>query len=102
MLDFKYWITKPVAYDEYYLTKDILNLMVDKIHQYVFSNSALEFDYDESTFKEKFYKMLYVIYYLGEHADFKPYEYWRRPIQPYIMYTNKHKYGNSSYPCPPL
>ena len=54
MLDFKYWITKPVAYDEYYLTKDILNLMVDKIHQYVFTNSALEFDYEESTFKEKF------------------------------------------------
>ena len=54
MLDFKYWITKPVAYDEYYVTKDILNLMVDKIHQYVLTNSALEFDYDEYTFKEKF------------------------------------------------
>lgn len=33
---------------------------------------------------------------------FKPYEYWRQPKQPYIMYTNKHKYGNSSYPCPQL
>lgn len=33
---------------------------------------------------------------------FKPYEYWNRPTQPHIMYTNKHKYGNSSYPCPPL
>ena len=74
MLDFKYWITKPVEYDEYYLTKDILNLMVDKIHQYVFSNSALEFDYDESTFKEKFYKLLYVTYYLDEPQGFKPYD----------------------------
>ena len=26
MLDFKYWITKPVEYDEYYLTKDSLQL----------------------------------------------------------------------------
>ena len=74
MLDFKYWITKPVAYDEYYVTKDVLNLMVDKIHQYVFSNSALEFDYDESTFKEKFYKLLYETYYLDEPDDFKPYD----------------------------
>lgn len=74
MLDFKYWITKPVAYDEYYLTKDILNLMVDKIHQYVFSNSALEFDYDESSFKEKFNRMMYLTYYLDDPEDFKPYD----------------------------
>lgn len=74
MLDFKCWITKPVAYDEYYLTKDILNLMVDKIHQYVFHTHELEFDYDESTFKGKFYKLLYVTYYLDEPDKFMAYD----------------------------
>jgi len=74
MLDFKCWITKPVAYDECYVTKDILNLMVDKIHQYVFSNPALEFDYEESTFKKKFYKMMYIIYYLDEPGGFIAYD----------------------------
>lgn len=33
---------------------------------------------------------------------FKPYDYWSTDKSPIIMYTNKHKYGDSSYPCPPL
>ena len=33
--------------------------------------------------------------------SFKPYEYWSQK-SPMIMYTNKHKYGQSSSPCPPL
>jgi len=33
---------------------------------------------------------------------FKPYNYWKQSLPPFIIYTNKHKYGNSSYPCPPL
>ena len=74
MLDYKHWITNCVAHDDYYVTKDILNLMIDKIHHYVFHTSALEFDYEESTFKEKFNKMLYVTYYLNEPEDFKPYD----------------------------
>ena len=74
MLDYKHWITKSVAYDEHYVTKDVLNLMVDKIHQYVFHTPELEFDYDESTFKEKFYKLLYVTYYLDESEQFVPYD----------------------------
>ena len=71
MLDYKHWITDCVAHDDCYVTKDILNLMIDKIHHYVFHTSALEFDYEESTFKEKFNKMLYVTYYLNEPEDFK-------------------------------
>ena len=74
MLDYKHWITDCVAHDDCYVTKDILNLMIDKIHHYVFHTSALEFDYEESTFKEKFNKMLYVTYYLNEPEDFKPYD----------------------------
>jgi len=34
--------------------------------------------------------------------SFNTYEYWNRGIGPGIMYTNKHKYGDSSYTCPPL
>ena len=74
MLDYKHWITKCVAHDDCYVTKDILNLMVDKIHHYIFHTSALEFDYEESTFKEKFNKMLYVTYYLDEPENFIPYD----------------------------
>ena len=33
--------------------------------------------------------------------SFKPYEY-RSKKSPIIMYTNMHKYGQSSHPCPPL
>ena len=33
---------------------------------------------------------------------FKPYNYWKQSLPPFIVYTNKHKYGQSSYPCPPL
>ena len=33
---------------------------------------------------------------------FKTYEYWKQSTPPFIMYMNKHKFGNSSYPCPPL
>jgi hypothetical protein len=73
MLDYKHWITKPVAYDEQYVTKDILNLMVDKIHHYVFHTPELEFDYEESSFKEFFYKMMYITYYLDKPEGFLPY-----------------------------
>jgi len=33
---------------------------------------------------------------------FKTYEYWKQSRPPFIMYTNKHMLGDSSYPCPPL
>ncbi len=74
MLNYKCWITKSVAYDDCYVTKDILNLMIDKIHRYVFITSALEYDYEESTFKENFYKMMYQTYYLGKISEFTPYD----------------------------
>ena len=70
MLDYKHWITKSVAYDEHYVTKDVLNLMIDKIHHYVFHTSALEFDYEESSFKASFYKMMYITYYLDKPDGF--------------------------------
>ena len=34
--------------------------------------------------------------------QFKPYNYWKQSLPPFIVYTNKHKYGQSSSPCPPL
>ena len=48
----------------------------------------------------------YADYIINANRDinldsFKPYEYWSEK-SPMIMYTNKHKYGQSSYPCPPL
>lgn len=48
----------------------------------------------------------YADYIINANRDinldsFKPYEYWSQK-NPMIMYVNKHKYGQSSYPCPPL
>ena len=33
---------------------------------------------------------------------FKPYNYWKQSLPPFIVYTNKNSYGQSSSPCPPL
>ena len=34
--------------------------------------------------------------------SFKPYNYWKKSLPPFIVYTNKNSYGQSSSPSPPL
>ena len=33
---------------------------------------------------------------------FKPYNYWKQSLPPFIVYTNKNSFGQSSPLCPPL
>lgn len=68
------WLTKPVLYDKGYLTKDVLNLMISGVIEFVNDTPELEFNYDEQTFREKFYKMMYSQYYLKDIYQFVPYD----------------------------
>jgi len=73
MLDYKDWITERISYDDILVTKDVLNMMVNKIYKYVKITPELEFDYHISTFKEMFYKMIYQKYYIGKRSVYIPY-----------------------------
>ena len=58
MISFDRWISTRVQYDESYYIKDVLNECVKDIIYLVNSNTELEFDYEEETFKKKFFQCL--------------------------------------------
>lgn len=74
MLSFIEWLSHPVAYDKTYLNKDVLNLMINQIINFINSSPELEFDYEYHTFCQKFYSFVYKEYYLHEIQEFSPYD----------------------------
>ena len=74
MISFDRWISTRIQYDDSYYIKDVLNECVKDIICLVNSNTELEFDYEEQTFKDKFYQFIYQTYLNHVEDDFKPYD----------------------------
>ena len=74
MITFDKWISTRIQYDDSYYIKDVLNEFVKDIFLFVNSNTELEFDYEEETFKDKFYQFIYQTYLNRTLDNFKPYD----------------------------
>ena len=74
MLLFNQWLYKSILYDNNYYIKDILNLFIKDIFNWIKLNNEIECEYNDSTFKDKFYKMIYTNYYNNQSKLFKPYD----------------------------
>ena len=74
MISFDQWITTRIHYDDSYYIKDVLNECVKDIIYFVNSNTELEFDYEEETFKDKFYQFIYQTYLNQINDVFKAYD----------------------------
>jgi hypothetical protein len=74
MLLFNQWLYKSILYDNNYHIKDILNLFIKDIFDWIKLNNEIECEYNDSTFKDKFYKMIYTNYYNNQSKLFKPYD----------------------------
>ena len=74
MITFDKWISTRIQYDDSYYIKDVLNEFVKDIFLFVNSNTELELDYEEQTFKDKFYQFIYQTYLNRTLDDFKPYD----------------------------
>ena len=68
------WLQTRISYESNYYIKDVLNECVKDIIYLVNSNTELEFDYEEETFKDKFYQFIYLTYLNHVEDDFKPYD----------------------------
>ena len=62
------WLLTHIPYDKEYYIKDVLNELLDEITYFVESTPELECDYEESTFKYKFYQFAY------QKEEFVPYD----------------------------
>jgi len=80
MISFDRWLSTRIQLDESYYIKDVLNECVKDIFLFVNSNTEVECDYDEGTFRDKFYHFTYNKYMNQEKdviavcAVFKPYD----------------------------
>ena len=74
MISFDKWISTRIQYDDSYYIKDVLNECVKDIIYFVNSNTELEFDYEEETFKDKFYQFIYQTYLNQKNDVFKAYD----------------------------
>ena len=74
MISFDKWISTKIKYDDSYYIKDVLNECIKDIIYLVNSNPELEFDYEEETFKYKFYHFIYLTYVCQKKDDFEPYD----------------------------
>jgi len=68
------WLQTRISYESNYYIKDVLNECVKDIICLVNSNTELEFDYEEETFKDKFYQFIYQTYLSRDRDDFTPYD----------------------------
>ena len=67
------WLVNPIPYDKEYYIKDVLHELLDEINYFVESPPELECEYEESSFKSKFYQFVYRSY-INEKEDFVPYD----------------------------
>ena len=74
MISFDKWISTRIQYDDSYYIKDVLNEFVKDIFLFVNSNTELELDYEEETFKDKFYQFIYQTYLSQKTDVFKAYD----------------------------
>jgi len=67
------WLVTHIPYDKEYYIKDVLHELLDEITYFIESTPELECDYEESTFKYKFYQFVYRSY-VNQKEDFVPYD----------------------------
>ena len=67
------WLVTHIPYDKDYYIKDVLNELLDEINYFVESTHELECDYEESTFKFKFYQFAYRSH-INKKEEFVPYD----------------------------
>tara|TARA_Y100000389_G_scaffold81069_1_gene77684 strand:+ start:183 stop:647 length:465 start_codon:yes stop_codon:yes gene_type:complete len=69
-----HWLIRPISYDKGYYIKDVLHELLDEITYFVESTPELECEFEESTFKSKFYVFVYQRYLNQEKPYFEPYD----------------------------
>ena len=67
------WLVTHIPYDKDYYIKDVLNELIDEITYFVELTPELECDYEESTFKFKFYQFAYRSH-INKKEEFVPYD----------------------------
>ena len=68
------WLFSPIPHDSEYYIKDVLQELLDEIIHFIDSTPILECEYEELTFKLKFYQYIYHNYVNQYENNFKPYD----------------------------
>jgi len=56
------WLTTQIQYEDNYTIKDVVELLTDKVWNWIDSQEDLYVHQDYFTFKEQFIKFLYITY----------------------------------------
>ena len=84
MMTLKKWLqTRPSLIDKF-TVKDVLNELYKDIFFWICITPEIECDYEESTFRRKFYEFIYQTYNNQQKEDFVPYD-----EEMYLYFTMK-------------
>ena len=84
MMTLKMWLQTRITFTDNYTIKDVLNEMCKDIFYWIHITPEIECDYEESTFRRKFYKFIYQTYNNQQKEDFVPYD-----EEMYLYFTMK-------------
>ena len=84
MMTLKKWLQTRIIFTDKYTIKDVLNELLKDIFFWIHETPELECEYEESTFKRKFYLFVYQTYNNQKKEDFIPYD-----EEMYLYFTMK-------------
>ena len=84
MLTLKKWLQTRIIITDNFTIKDVLNELCKDIFFWIHKTPEIECDYEESTFRRKFYKFIYQTYNNQQKDDFVPYD-----EEMYLYFTMK-------------
>ena len=74
MMTFKKWLQTRITFTDNYTIKDVLNELCKDIFFWIRRTPEVECEYEESTFRRKFYEFIYQTYNNQQKEEFKPYD----------------------------
>lgn len=84
MMTLKKWLQTRTSLTDKYTIKDVLQILCKDIFYWIHITPEIECDYEESTFRRKFYKFIYQTYNNQQKEDFVPYD-----EEMYLYFTMK-------------
>ena len=84
MMTLKKWLQTRIIITDNFTIKDVLNELCKDIFFWIHKTPEIECDYEESTFRRKFYKFIYQTYNNQQKDDFVPYD-----EEMYLYFTMK-------------
>ena len=74
MMTLKKWLQTMIIITDNFTIKDVFNELCKDIFFWIHKTPEIECDYEESTFRRKFYKFIYQTYNNQQKDDFVPYD----------------------------